>query len=70
MHFVNSTFLLYLCVVSLSQVEGRRQLLTTELWDLQEKKKQTEQEVKRNSSLQASIVSNTIHTDHKEEVKK
>ncbi|KAE8284799.1 hypothetical protein D5F01_LYC16234 [Larimichthys crocea] len=39
----------------LSQVEGRRQLLTTELWDLQEKKKQTEQEVKRNSSLQASI---------------
>ncbi|TKS84127.1 Cingulin-like protein 1 [Collichthys lucidus] len=39
----------------LSQVEGRRQLLTTELWDLQEKKKQTEQEVKRNSGLQASI---------------
>ncbi|KAM8743835.1 uncharacterized protein AB9X84_018043 isoform 2-T2 [Acanthopagrus schlegelii] len=35
-------------------IEGRHQLLTTELFDLQEKKKQTDQELKRNSGLQAS----------------
>uniref|UniRef100_A0A671VMR5 Myosin tail domain-containing protein n=1 Tax=Sparus aurata TaxID=8175 RepID=A0A671VMR5_SPAAU len=38
----------------LLHIEGRHQLLTTELFDLQEKKKQTEQELKRNSGLQAS----------------
>ncbi|KAM6901522.1 uncharacterized protein PEZ65_019644 [Lycodopsis pacificus] len=38
----------------LLQIEGRRQLLTTELFNLQEQKKQTERELKRNSSLQTS----------------
>ncbi|XP_031711784.1 cingulin [Anarrhichthys ocellatus] len=40
----------------LLQIEGRRQLLTTELFSLQEKKKQTERELKRNSSLQTSTL--------------
>ncbi|KAM7369356.1 hypothetical protein PAMP_013630 [Pampus punctatissimus] len=35
-------------------IKGRQQPLTTELLDLQEKKKQTEQELKRSSSLQTS----------------
>lgn len=48
---------LYLFVVRLLQIEGRQQSLTTELFNLQEKKKQTEQELKRNSSLQTSTVS-------------
>ncbi|XP_070845564.1 uncharacterized protein [Chaetodon trifascialis] len=38
----------------LSQIEGRQQLLTTELSNLQEKKNLTEQELRRNSSLQSS----------------
>ncbi|XP_042365691.1 uncharacterized protein LOC121960152, partial [Plectropomus leopardus] len=38
----------------LSQIEGRHQLLTAELLNLQEKKKQTEHELKRNLSLQTS----------------
>ncbi|XP_049460124.1 uncharacterized protein LOC125905885 isoform X1 [Epinephelus fuscoguttatus] len=38
----------------LLQIEGRQQPLTTELLNLQEKKKQAEQELKRNSSLQTS----------------
>ncbi|XP_070707122.1 cingulin-like protein 1 [Pempheris klunzingeri] len=38
----------------LLQIAGRRQLLTTELFSLQERKKQSEQDLKRNSSLQAS----------------
>ncbi|XP_018558071.2 uncharacterized protein LOC108901147 [Lates calcarifer] len=38
----------------LSQIEGRRQLLTSELFNLQEKKKQTEQELRRSSSLHTS----------------
>lgn len=38
----------------LLRIEGRQQLLSTELCDLQEKKKQTEQELQRNSSLQSS----------------
>ncbi|XP_068430309.1 cingulin [Clinocottus analis] len=40
----------------LLQIEGRRHLLTSDLLNLQEKKKQTEQELKRNSSLQASTL--------------
>lgn len=42
-----------LCVVRLFQIEGRWQLLTTELSQLQERKEQTEQRV----SLQTSAVS-------------
>ncbi|CAJ1071119.1 uncharacterized protein LOC121525252 [Xyrichtys novacula] len=38
----------------LSQIEGRQQLLSSELLSLQEKKKQAEQELKRNSSLHTS----------------
>ncbi|XP_041816586.1 uncharacterized protein LOC121623380 [Chelmon rostratus] len=38
----------------LLQIEGRQQLLTTELCNLQEKKNLTEQALRRNSSLQAS----------------
>ncbi|XP_039636357.1 cingulin-like protein 1 isoform X2 [Perca fluviatilis] len=38
----------------LLQIEGRQQLLTTELFHLQEKKKRTERELQRNSSLQTS----------------
>ncbi|XP_054469012.1 cingulin [Anoplopoma fimbria] len=38
----------------LLQIEGRQQLLTAELFILQEKKKRIEQELKRNSSLQTS----------------
>ncbi|KAK9532910.1 hypothetical protein VZT92_010271 [Zoarces viviparus] len=40
----------------LLQIEGRRQLLTTELFNLQEQKKQTERELKRNSGLQTSTL--------------
>ncbi|XP_038589743.1 cingulin-like protein 1 isoform X3 [Micropterus salmoides] len=36
------------------QIKGRQQLLNSEILNLQEKKKQTEQESKRNSSLQRS----------------
>lgn len=53
---VIETFL-HLCVVRLLRIEGHQELLTTELVDLQEKKKQTEQELKTNSILQASTVS-------------
>ncbi|XP_042250915.1 cingulin-like isoform X5 [Thunnus maccoyii] len=38
----------------LIRIKGRQQPLNTELFDLQEKKKQTEQELKRSSSLQTS----------------
>ncbi|XP_067429895.1 myosin-14 isoform X2 [Thunnus thynnus] len=38
----------------LFRIKGRQQPLNTELFDLQEKKKQTEQELKRSSSLQTS----------------
>uniref|UniRef100_A0A3P9C929 Uncharacterized LOC101478526 n=1 Tax=Maylandia zebra TaxID=106582 RepID=A0A3P9C929_9CICH len=40
----------------LFQIEGRQQLLTTELSDLQKRKKQAEQELKRNSCLQTSTL--------------
>ncbi|CAI5666285.1 unnamed protein product [Oreochromis niloticus] len=40
----------------LFQIEGRQQLLTTELFDLQKRKKQAEQELKRNSCLQTSTL--------------
>nr|XP_046232034.1 myosin-9-like isoform X2 [Scatophagus argus] len=40
----------------LLQIEGHQQLLTTELFNLQEKKKGIEQELKRNSCLQASTL--------------
>ncbi|KAM9338374.1 uncharacterized protein ABDE67_017932 [Symphorus nematophorus] len=38
----------------LVQIEGRQQLLTTELLDLREKEKQSERELRRSSSLQTS----------------
>ncbi|XP_030599132.1 uncharacterized protein LOC115789761 [Archocentrus centrarchus] len=40
----------------LFQIEGRQQLLTTELLDLQERKKQTERELKKSSCLQTSTL--------------
>ncbi|XP_056289143.1 uncharacterized protein LOC130205669 [Pseudoliparis swirei] len=40
----------------LLQIEDRRQLLTSDLFNLQEKKKQTEKELGRNSSLQTSTL--------------
>ncbi|XP_044029963.1 cingulin-like protein 1 isoform X3 [Siniperca chuatsi] len=40
----------------LLQIKGRQQLLTTELFNLQEKEKQTEQEPTRNSSFQTSTL--------------
>lgn len=44
------------------QIEGQRQLLKTELVDLQEKKKQREEELKTNRSLQESAVSDSERT--------
>ncbi|XP_047426425.1 uncharacterized protein LOC124997008 [Mugil cephalus] len=40
----------------LFQIDGRQQLLTTELLDLREKKKQTEEELKRSPCLQTSTL--------------
>lgn len=61
-----SFFKMHVCVLRLLRLEGHRQLLTTELVDLQEEKKQIEQELKTNSSLQASTVGHcnddSIHT--------
>lgn len=45
------------CLLRLLQIEGQRQLLRTELVDLQEKKKQREEELRTNGSLQESAVS-------------
>lgn len=50
-------FFFFFCLLRLLQIEGQRQLLKTELVDLQEKKKQREEELRTNGSLQESAVS-------------
>lgn len=51
------TLFFFFCLLRLLQIEGQRQLLRTELVDLQEKKKQREEELRTNGSLQESAVS-------------
>lgn len=55
--FLYCFFFLFFCLLRLLQIEGQRQLLKTELVDLQEKKKQREEELRTNGSLQESAVS-------------
>lgn len=51
-------------LLRLLQIEGQHQLLKTELVDLQEKKKQREEELRTNGSLQESAVSDRKSISH------
>lgn len=60
--FINPKHLSLCVVVRLLQVDGRQQLLATELLRLREKKKETERELRTSSSPEASAVSDASLT--------